>query len=369
MNIAIDCRHLDSSGVGVYLKGCLPFFLDSEHNFLLLGNPEKLAAIVSSRKNVEIFDCNVKPFSLQEILFFQKKYLAKINAADVYYSPFFNVPSGIKVPVFTTIHDIIFPDMPELVSKIGLFARMRFYQKAFVTSKKIFTVSHFSKQRIEFYSRKQVPVVVTYSAIQQEILSFSKAQKNKNVVKNNTIIFVGNIKKHKGLEYLVDAFYKIKKQGFDFTLVIVGSKDNFRTRDNSVLEKIHAHDSDSVFFTGHISDSELFEYLAKAALLVQPSLYEGFGLPPLEALVLGTRALVSDIPVFKEIYNGFPVTFFKAGDSDDLENKLLEMLKEKETEFELPKELAATYIFEKTAAVIMNELTQNNKLRGYNHVE
>jgi len=60
--------------------------------------------------------------------------------------------------------------------------------------------------------------------------------------------------------------------------------------------------------------------------LVQPSLYEGFGLPPLEAMVLGTPALISDILVFKEIYNDFPVTFFKTGDAIDLKNKMIELL-------------------------------------------
>jgi len=68
------------------------------------------------------------------------------------------------------------------------------------------------------------------------------------------------------------------------------------------------------------------EHLAESALLIQPSLYEGFGLPPLEAMILGTHAMISDIPVFREIYSDFPVVFFKAGDSNDLKNKKLELM-------------------------------------------
>lgn len=63
--------------------------------------------------------------------------------------------------------------------------------------------------------------------------------------------------------------------------------------------------------------------IARAELLIQPSAYEGFGLPPLEALCLGTKPVVSDIPVFREVYDGLDVTFFKAGDAADLKEKIL----------------------------------------------
>jgi glycosyltransferase involved in cell wall biosynthesis len=99
------------------------------------------------------------------------------------------------------------------------------------------------------------------------------------------------------------------------------------------------------------------EYLASAALLVQPSLYEGFGLPPLEAMVLGTHSLISDIPVFKEIYAGYPVTFFKAGDTKDLKGKMTALLSNKPALSPvLSDELLLKYTFEKTSSVILKNL-------------
>ncbi|HCC36260.1 MAG TPA: glycosyltransferase family 1 protein, partial [Treponema sp.] len=87
------------------------------------------------------------------------------------------------------------------------------------------------------------------------------------------------------------------------------------------------------------------------------SLYEGFGLPPLEAMTLGTHALVSDIPVFKEIYRDYPVVFFRAGDILDLKDKLLELLSEQKPErITLSNELLSRYTFEKTASIILHEL-------------
>jgi glycosyltransferase involved in cell wall biosynthesis len=99
------------------------------------------------------------------------------------------------------------------------------------------------------------------------------------------------------------------------------------------------------------------EHLSQAALLVQPSLYEGFGLPPLEAMVLGTHALISDIPVFKEIYAEYPVTFFKAGDTGDLKAKLVELLfNKKPSSLVLSDELRLKYTFDKTTSTILGGL-------------
>ena len=145
MIIAIDCRWIDSSGIGVYIQGCLPYFLDSNNFFYLIGDSEKLNKIISGHKNCQVLECRIKPFSLRETFTFPQNILKKINSGDAFYSPYFNVPSGIKVPVFTTIHDIIFPDMPHLSSRLGLAARMFFYRRCFRRSKKIFTVSKFSK--------------------------------------------------------------------------------------------------------------------------------------------------------------------------------------------------------------------------------
>jgi glycosyltransferase involved in cell wall biosynthesis len=351
MKISIDCRMIDSSGIGVYLRGCLPFFLSSPYNFLLIGSEKKLNCFVEGRTNVTIAGCAVKTFSFKELFFFPSRLLKSINQTDLYFSPFFNVPGGITVPVYTAIHDIIFPDMPELTSKIGLAVRMFFYRRAVKRSKKIFTVSDFSKSRIEYHLGMTKPVIVTHIALRPFL------QKLTTKEKNDTIIFIGNIKKHKGLSVLLEAFLEARKEGLQYTLIIVGSKDNFRSRDQGMTEKIETAGEAAIQFTGYIEDGELKKLLSEASLLVQPSLYEGFGLPPLEAMCLGTRALISDIPVFREIYAGFPVTFFRAGDAADLKDKMITLLADKNNRsLVLPDHLRNKYTFQKTASIIMGEL-------------
>jgi glycosyltransferase involved in cell wall biosynthesis len=354
MTITVDCRMFAASGVGVYLRECLPYLLDSPHRFVLLGNAHKLCAFIGERPNVTVVDCAVKPFSLVELMRFPRNILKTTNRTDLFYSPYFNVPGGIRIPVCTTIHDIVFPDMPELASKAGLMARMWFYRRAFARSAKIYTVSEFSKSRILHYVRRNMPVIVTYSAVQSYLLKPDAT--GGSVGKRETILFIGNIKKHKGLPCLLDAFFQTRREGLPHKLIIVGEKERFRTSDTGVLAKLKTADSAAVEFTGCLPDEKLKTLLAESALLVQPSLYEGFGLPPLEAMVCGTQALISDIPVFREIYAGFPVTFFRAGDSGDLKAKLMSLLYQKTpVSVALPEALRQKYTFAKTAAAILNE--------------
>jgi hypothetical protein len=178
VTITIDCRHIDSSGIGVYLSEILPYLLQSKYNSILLGCKAKLLAYTSN-KNVTIIECDIKPFSLKELFFFPYKTARLINKSELFFSPSFSIPSYIKIPVFTAIHDIIFPDMPELVSKIGLAMRMWFYRRAYKKSKKIFTVSEFSKSRIEHHLGSKKPIIVTHSAIQPMFLKRRANAQNK----------------------------------------------------------------------------------------------------------------------------------------------------------------------------------------------
>ncbi|AEF83858.1 glycosyltransferase, family 1 [Treponema primitia ZAS-2] len=320
---------------------------------MLIGNQKRLLQVTKGYSNVAILNCDAKPFSVTEYLFFPAKIRHEINKTTIYYSPFFNIPSGITIPIFTTIHDIVFADMPELVSKTGLAVRMWFFRRAAKHSRKIFTVSEFSKSRIEFYLGTKTPITVTYSGVQSFLFDADHRKTNKK----DFILFIGNIKRHKGLWCLIDAFLKAKEAGLKHKLVIVGSKDNFRSADSQIIKIIDNVDSSIIEFTGFIDNEKLAQLLSEASLLVQPSLYEGFGSPPIEAIISGTKVLLSDIPVFKEIYSEFPVEYFCAGDSENLKDKLMFLLYNRQVEYlNLSPDLYDKYSFKKTAAIVLQEI-------------
>lgn len=342
MKLAVDCRMIGSGGIGTYFLSIVPLLQD-KFECIFFGNPEIIKNNIKISSKSKILSCSLSPFSINELFLFPHSLLKLINSCDVYYTPYCNIPNGIKIPVFSTIHDVVFLDIPTLTSKAGCLIRKFFYQRAINKSKCIFTVSNFSADRIIHHLKiKKTPLIVTYNSVPE----WFKNQNFENVKKSD-LLFVGNIKPHKGLHILVPAFLNAKKKGFDGKLFIVGNSENFRTTDSTILEKITS--SNDIVFTGKISDEELRNLYHKSALLIQPSLYEGFGMPPLEALFCGTNVILSDIPVFKEIYKDFPVTFFESENSDDLTEKILENYKK-----ESPDQIPEIYSFEKTSSIIIN---------------
>lgn len=348
--IAIDCRMYGNSGIGTYIREILEYLIKEDKQYLLIGNIEKLKHFKSEK--VKILECNIPPFSIKEFIFFPVK---EINKYDLFYTPNYNIPGGIKIPIYSTIHDVVFLDIPELVkSKFGRFIRKYFLKRAINISQKIFTVSNFSKQRIENYFGNKKEIIVTYNGISKFILTNEKIEK-KRKVKEDYLIFVGNIKKHKGLKVLLGAYQKALKLGLNKKLIIVGNSFNFKTKDDELFDYLNNKKNKDIVFTGFISNEELLNYIYFADVLVQPSLYEGFGIPPLEALFLNTPVIISDIVVFKEIYNYLPVTFFKTGNEEDLNKKLFEIKKIKDIE-NLRKEILSIYSYDCVAKNIINNI-------------
>lgn len=344
LRIAVDCRMIADSGIGCYLKSVLNYFVQNDEiSFLLVGEKVKLQAY-SFHGNCEFLDTKIPIFSTQELFYFP---VEEINNCDCFYSPNYNIPLGIKVPVFSTIHDVVFLDVP-IVSRIKQWGYYLYLQQAVFRSRLIFTVSDFSRKRILHHFFRTSEIIVTHNGIAEHLLNVKKMIPYFDFP---YFLYVGNIKPHKGLKILLEAYQSIESRGTDKKLVIVGNMDNFKTADTYIRSLIEKEVlSKNVIFTGRVSDEELVSIMRYAVLLVQPSMYEGFGIPPLESMCLGTPVLLSDIPVFKEIYKDFPVRYFRCGDVNDLAVKLQNQLFER---IILPEELRNRYSYQKSADIIL----------------
>ena len=323
MNIAIDCRYMGKSGIGRVCEGILDNLDYVEHKYYLIGDPNKLKPY----KDAEIVADLTNPFSKKGLLSFSKE----INkTCDCIIIPNFIIPFGVKIPVYSIIHDLIFLDLPNITTKGIVDRTIKKYllKRCVKKSVKIACVSEFTKSRCEYYYPKFTDkFYVNYIGLSKDVLNY----KNNVKEKQNTIIYVGNVKPHKGLKTLIEA-YKMLPAG-KYRLKIIGEREGFLTgMDSSDLN------AEGVEFTGKLSNEDLLNEIASASFLVQPSLYEGFGLPPLEALYLGTKPIISDIPVFREIYANFNIVFFKQGNADNLKQALLNTeLKVKTNNIELIK--------------------------------
>jgi len=317
MKIAVDCRMLGMSGIGVFLENILSYLIPQNTNidFILIGSAEKLGQY-KDLSNCQMLINEIPIFSVKELLFFPVK---EINKCDVYFSPNFNIPMGISIPIFSTVHDVVFLDIKGLTTKIGLQIRKYSIKRALKISKKVFTVSNFSKERIQYHYGNLDKLVVVYNIVKPNINKFIIKEKSPYLF--DYVLFVGNIKRHKGISLLLEAYRILLSEGFEKKLVIVGSCENFKTEDIEIKELMYNNKNDLVF-TGRLSDDELYDIMSHATLLIQPSLYEGFGIPPLEALYFGIPVLISNIPVFKEIFSKLPVNYFNIDNIDDLVVKI-----------------------------------------------
>ena len=309
MKIAVDCRYLGKSGIGRVCEGILEHLDYTADEYYLVGDAGKLAPYSAAHIIADEGD----PFSAKGMLSFPKS----INRiCDCLIIPNFIIPFGIRIPVYTVMHDLIFLDLPQIMTrgKADFLIKKTLLARCMKKSRRIACVSQFTRSRCEhFFPKFAQKCYVNYNGLSKDVLAFDAS----GISKADTLVFVGKVKPHKGLGTLIEA-YRMLPAG-RYRLKIIGEREGFLTgMDADELA------CEGVTFTGRLSDDALLKEIASAAFLIQPSLYEGFGLPPLEALWLGTRPIVSDIPVFREIYGDLPVVFFKAGDAASLRDAVLE---------------------------------------------
>lgn len=229
-------------------------------------------------------------------------YNAMFSLADV--NVFFNfiVPPRVRGKVITVIYDMTYLRFPETMNKSN-FQRIRGdIARCVERSDKIITISEFSKREIQ--TLLQVPeekIEIVYSApsITTEVTTFQMLQKRLNV-QQPYLLYMGTIEPRKNLVRLIQAFDWLKKETkIPHQLVLAGG-DGWKT------EEIHraaemAQFANEIRFTGYLSSREKNTLYQNADLMVFPSLYEGFGMPPLEAMLFGCPTVCANTASLPEI--------------------------------------------------------------------
>lgn len=225
--------------------------------------------------------------------------------------------SGIG-PVFVskkvmTIHDLSFVENPKWFSRSYYLLYSMLTRLAVKTSRHILTVSEFSKREILRYCRslKSEDVSVVYNAT-----SLSAETVNWRSEAEKYILFVGSFDPRKNLPTLISAVENIS----GVKLKVVGG--HHRSFNSGLIPN---GGTSNVEFLGNITDKELSELYANAEALVFPSLYEGFGIPPIEAMSFGCPVLVSDIPVMHEVCSD-AVIYFNPKDKESLASAIISVL-------------------------------------------
>lgn len=163
------------------------------------------------------------------------------------------------------------------------------------------------------------------------------------------ILFVGTLEKRKNVPALLKSFYKLKKSELDHKLVIVGGKGWKYTKIFDLIEELNLQNE--VIFTDYVSDEYLVKLYNAADLFVYPSLYEGFGLPPLEAMACGCPVITSNTSSLPEVVADAGI-MINPNDVDSLTESMLKILTDPELREELSRkslERAEMFSWKKTA--------------------
>lgn len=196
----------------------------------------------------------------------------------------------------STIHDIAFEVYPETYSKTFLNVYRFLIPKICKNSKKIITVSDFSKQEIiKYYKTKTDKIQVIYNAVNDGFIY------NENIELKNQKYFlaVSSLNYRKNLPFVLDSFIEFIKDCPDYKLYLIGGMD---TKSFSKLNLSKYTNHPNIIFLGRVSDEDLILYYSNAVAFIYPSLYEGFGIPPLEAQKCGTPVILSNLSCFPEIF-------------------------------------------------------------------
>jgi glycosyltransferase involved in cell wall biosynthesis len=317
---------INSSGIGTYIKALLPGICQNFKTNLLTDEPELLENYTG---NFQVARLPAPFYSIAE----QIKYLS-IPATDILFTPHYNIP---LLPVRSKKRVVTIHDVYHLAHYRQLTRSQKLYAKILINmavrlSDAVITVSEFSKKEIIKYTGcKGEKITVIHNGVKQ--LAASKSENEIRLRYNlpeKYILFVGNVKPHKNLRILLEA-YKLLEADIraEYKIVIAGKKDGFITNDTNLFQLIDATPelTNNITFTGFVNVDDMDTLYSGASLFVFPSLYEGFGLPPLEAMLNNCPVIVSNAASLPEIC-GDAVLYFNPYHPKDLADKILCLLKD-----------------------------------------
>src|SRR3989339_603182 len=315
-------------GVSVYALNILKYFHKTANQKIMFEVYLKNPPHNDMPSTNKYFEYKVIPGAFLWSQIYLPVYLYFHKNINVYFSPAHYLPYFCPVPQAVTIHDLAYLYFPEDFIKKDLWQLKNWTKFSVNKADKVIAVSKTTKKDIvKNYVVDENKVLVIYNGFEKTVGVKTSAVKHSDIELARTaevklrkyVLLVGTIQPRKNLDVLIDAFSKFSQTNIDFKLVIVGKKGWLY---ESPFEKVRSMKlEDKVIFTGHISDEELIWYYQNAFCLVLPSLYEGFGIPVLEAMRYSCPTVLSMNSSLPEI-GGDASIYFDPKNSDDLLQKL-----------------------------------------------
>lgn len=335
MRIGIDARFYGAlgKGLGRYTEKLIQELekINTEDEFIIFLRQENFSHYTPRSPRFTKVLADFPWYGWQEQIFFPRLLLR--FQLDLVHFPHFNVPLFYHRPFVMTIHDLILLHYPTVkASELSPFLYWIKYVayrvvigSAVQRARTIFTVSHFTERDIvSVYPRVEKKICMTYEAVDRQHFDSLSSQEEQQllqklglVYQENVvpyILYVGNAYPHKNLDLLLEVALLLPHKIF----VCVGREDYFY---RELKKRAHDKRLTNVYFTGFVPDSALPTLYSQAESYFFPSLYEGFGLPALEALAFGTPVVLARAGALPEIV-GEAGVFFNPQNQEEAKQKL-----------------------------------------------
>jgi len=349
MKIGIDARMYRSgvAGIGRYSQNLIAnlFKIDSDDQFVLFMTDEDAEEYQKLKiknpspglvglgpKNIKIVIANIPHYSIAEQTQLPK--IIKKEKVDLMHFLNFNYPVRYRGKFIVTIHDLTLIKFPDTAKKTNVLKRSAFnfvMKKACQNATKVIAISKNTKRDIEdIFHIDANKIKVIYESADDKVFidvkdsDIDKLKKQYNIDSPNCplILYVGQYRPHKNLPGLVEAFDKIRNE-MPCKLVLVGKPDLAHKRLQESIDKTGK--KDDIVMPGFVGDNELACWYKLATVFAFPSLYEGFGLPGLEAMQAGTPVVAANNSVLPEIYEEAAI-YFDPFETQDIADKIKSVL-------------------------------------------
>jgi len=299
-------------GVGTYIRNVVRTLgrLDYESSYFLVGPPAKMQEIGPLPPNFKNIPATAPERSIKGYLEFRGA-LKQLNCDLVHVPNLFSTPRGIPCPYVITAHDML-EHMSRPRSGIWELAKFQLTRRALSGAARIFAVSNFTCNEIEkLFEIPASRIEVVYNAIDERFLRGHATAADRELIAQRYqvtypfLLYAGRISPHKNVARMIEAFSALKTelekdQAFpDLKLIIIG--DDLSGNPDLRRTVIRSGVQNDVRFLGFIPIEVLRIFYDEAKIFVFPSLYEGFGLPPLEAMVHGTPVVTSNVSSLPEV--------------------------------------------------------------------
>jgi len=310
-NIAIDARKLSDFGIGTYIRNLIVALseLDEENQYVLF---------VGQRGSQELPDLpdNFRPlverspsYSVRELIALSWK-LYRLDL-DLYHSTHYVLPAVVPCRAVVTIHDIIHLLYPEfLPSALAFFYAQRMIRRSLSRGDRIIAVSQNTKTDLmDYFKVDGRKIRVVYSGVtdrfRQRVASSEIAARQAEFgIDRPYLLFVGNPKPHKNLDNVVKAYARaLSLHDFPHQLVCVGDRGGQEFKIRQRAEQLGI--GERILLLGHVAQEALPAIYQGAACFLYPTLYEGFGLPVVEAMASRVPVITSNTSALKEIAAGY----------------------------------------------------------------